>query len=234
MNFLEIIFGDSCYLSMQNSKLNKNVLKFGIPFNIADLSKIDHNIVIIPEGLYNPDFGQTSECSIEEEVTYVRQSIKKGERIRIWTSHYDIYSYLMMVFLCYVAKEYDCELYVVYSEEYGKEILSPSYLNSEELESLAHFTHLLSKEEILQYALEWENLVKKNSEMRVLEDSKIKFVSFNYYDDIILEKLKRLGQVKEARLVGTLMGDIYLHDILFAFLIERLIQNGKIEIVEKK
>ena len=76
----------------------------------------------------------------------------------------------------------------------------------------------------------WEKLVKENSELRVIDNSIVKSVSMNYYDETILETLNKLGKVKMINLVATLIGKIYVCDSLTISLIERLIDENKIAI----
>ena len=101
-----------------------------------------------------------------------------------------------------------------------------------ELEELSRLEHKLTKNEIIKNSNMWEEIVKINSEMRVLESGIVKSVSINYYDNMILDELKELGQVKVSKLVAILMKEIYLIDSLYVYLIKRLIKNGKIRIVK--
>ena len=55
---------------------------------------------------------------------------------------------------------------------------------------------------------------------------------FDYYNDIILERLKSLEEVKISTLTASLMKDYYLQDLLLVYLISRLIDNNKIKIIE--
>ena len=128
----------------------------------------------------------------------------------------------------------ECDLYVTYSDEYSNSeyYISPSLMNSKELENLVKLEHKLSKDDILKFSNTWEELVRSNSEMRILENGIVKSVSINYYDSMILDKLKLLGSVKVSKLVAMLIQEIYLTDILYVYLIMKLIKNGKIKVVK--
>lgn len=137
-----------------------------------------------------------------------------------------------MLYICNIAKRQDCVLYVTYSDEYGKDYISSSLMSPIELEELSKLEHKLTKDEIIKYSNMWEEIVKINSEMRVLENGTVKSVSINYYDNVILDKLKELGQVKISKLVAMLMKEIYLTDNLYVYFIKKLIKNDNIRIVK--
>ena len=138
-----------------------------------------------------------------------------------------------MLYVCKLVQKNNYELYVIYSDEYSKDYISPSMVDSDNFVNLSQIEHKLSNNEINNFANEWIKIVRDNSEMRVLENGKIKSVSINYYDNLILEKLKLLGQVKVAKLVALLMSEVYLADSLYVYLINRLIKNNKIKIVNE-
>lgn len=69
--------------------------------------------------------------------------------------------------------------------------------------------------------------------MRIIENNKVKSVTYDYYNDIILNKLNELGEVKMVSLVGRLMSNIHLYDTVFTYLIYRLIKEEKIIVTSK-
>lgn len=230
MEILEVVFGNSCYMSMKKSSLQNNeILLFNLLLNVGDLSKIDENQIVIPKYLCN----ERNNYSFKKEVAIINKSIKEKKKIRIWTSHYDVYSYLIMLYVCKLVQKNNYELYVIYSDEYNKDYISPSMVDSDNFANLSQIEHKLSDNEMNNFANEWIKIVRDNSEMRVLENGKIKSVSINYYDNLILEKLKLLGQVKVAKLVALLMSEVYLADSLYVYLINRIIKNNKIKIVNE-
>ena len=224
MQTLEIVFGNSCYMSMKKSSLkSNNILLFNLLLNVGDISKIEENKINIPKELYN----EKGNYLCKKEISMINNAIIEKEKIRIWTSNYNIYSYLIMLYICNIAKKQDCVLYVTYSDEYGTDYISPSLMSSIELEKLSRLEHKLTKDEIIKYSNMWEEIIKINSEMRVLENGTVKSVSINYYDNVILDKLKELGQVKISKLVAMLMKEIYLTDNLYVYFIKKLIKNDK-------
>lgn len=228
MNTLEIVFGYSCEWSMRQGCFD-NILMFNTLFNIGSLKKVaEYEIEPPPEICY-----EEKNYLFEQEVKVLKEAIKNKAKIRIWTSHYDSYSYLVFLYVCSIIKDNDSDIYVVYSEEYNKECLSPSMMRSNELEEAATLEHKLTKEDILKYTNEWEKIVAINSPMRVMENSIVKSVPLDYYDFNILEELKKLGEVRMARLVANLMSKIRLGDGEFVYLINRLIKMNKITIVKE-
>ncbi len=207
---LEIVFGDTCSNIMKKSSLNKNtILTFNLCLNVGDISRIDDNILNI-----------------------IVNNIAENNKIRVWTSKKDIYSYLLMLYISNIMGIYNYDLYVTYSDEYNIDYISPRVMNEKELENLEKIEHKLSKNELMNNAKEWRILVKENSELRVIDNGIVNSVSISYYDEIILETLNELGKVKMINLVATLIGKIYVCDSLIISLIERLIDENKI-VIEK-
>lgn len=207
---LEIVFGDTCSNIMKKSSMNKNtILTFNLRLNVGDISRIDDNILNI-----------------------IVNNIDRNNKIRVWTSKKDIYSYLLMLYISNIIEVYNYDFYVTYSDEYNIDYISPRVMNEKELENLEKIEHKLSKNELMNNAKEWRILVKENSELRVIDNGIVKSVSMSYYDEIILETLNELGKVKMINLVATLIGKIYVCDSLIVSLIERLIDENKI-VIEK-
>ncbi len=92
------------------------------------------------------------------------------------------------------------------------------------------FEHKLTKQEITNNAQRWEKLLNKNSDLRIIKDGCIESVTIDYYDSFILDTLRKMGKSKISQLVGKLMGYINLQDTMYVYLINRLIESGKIKI----
>lgn len=230
MNTLDIVFGNSCYQTIKNSKINNEVLMINALFNIADLSNIENFEITIPQELYF----EKSNIYFKDEYDIIISNIKKGNKIRVWTSKNDIYSYLIMLYTCSIINKNNYELYVLYSEDYIEDYPSPSVMREYELEKLSRLEHKLTKDEIKNFADTWGKIVSENAELRIIEKGKIKSVHLDYYDSYILETLQNIGKVKISKLVGNLMKNIYLNDKTYTFLINRLIKDNKIKITLDK
>jgi len=230
MKTTEIIFGASTFWSMNESKmLSKNtIIEFDTVFSVCDLSSVDNYEMIPPEEIFNKNINY----SFKNEINILNNSLEKGHKIRVWTSHYEVNSYLLFLFICNYLVNKECNIYVVYSDEYNSEFYSPSVLKSNELESLSKLEHKLSRDEIRKYSEEWLEIKDINSEMRVLENRKIKSVSFDYYNDIIVNNIGKYEEIRELEIVVLLMQDYYLSDNISVFLIGKLIEKGQIEVVK--
>lgn len=231
MEKTNVIFGASIFMSMKGSNLlNKNIIEFFSVFEGAftfmDLSNIDNYEVEVPKELYSK-----MNYSFKDKIDKLNEAVNNNEDIRIWTSHLDVNSYLFFLYLCDYLKDKECNLYVVYSDEYNKYSYSPACLKSNELEELAKLEHKLSKEEIDKFSKEWIRIKNSKADMRILENKEVKLVSFNYFNDTILDLLKQLGEVKVSKLVALFMKDYCLDAFVVAYLINRLIESYKIKVV---
>lgn len=239
-NITEIVYGDSlCHTIKQCDFVENNkIIKFDKFLSFADLSNIDNNIIKLSEDFCNFVYLEiyhkfnTIE-SLENLNKELDDAVKNSSKIRIWTTHKETESYLTFIYVCNYLFNINCNLYVMFSDEYDIKCYSPACMRENELEKLTKLEHKLSKEEIFEYAIEWKKIVKDNSDMRIIENSKIKSVSFDYYNEVILNKLFQLGEVKSVTLTATLMNDYHLSDIFFSYLINRLIKLKKIKIVKK-
>ena len=226
METFEIVFGHSCYCTMKKSNLNNDILIFNTIFNVGDLSNIKNYKIKIPDELYFEE----KNANFKNEYNIIVDNIKSKNKIRVWTGRKDIYSYLIMLYVCSIIKKYNYELYVLYCDEYNKDYPSPRVMDEKELESLTRLEHKLTNKEIEENVKTWNELINKNSDLRIINNDGVKSVSFDFYDDYILKKLKSIGKIKISKLVGIIMQDIYLIDNMIIYLINRLIKSKKIKI----
>lgn len=230
MNKLNIISGLSTYHTMKECDyLKDNILMFDIPFSLIDLSTTKEMEVILPKDIYHKEI----KYSFKESIDKLNSYIQNNKDIRIWTSHYEINSYLLMMYICNYLHDKDCNIYVVFSDEYNKDCYSPACMNAHELNKLKDLEHKLNKNEINSYSSKWLDIVNENSDIRLLEDNNVKSVSYDYLNDYILIKLKKLGSTKISKLTIEIMKDYHLIDLLVFYLIRRLINENKIIIVTK-
>ena len=226
---LEIIFSGSLFISLNELKNEENIVLIKAQFNLADLTSIHDDILIVPK-----KFPQNKESNnISKEKRLIKTAIDSGRKIRIWTSHTDIYSYLGLLYVCSLIGDEQCELYVTFSDELNSKFHFPGCLMTKELEQLEQLEHRLTKEEIKNYSLLWENVVKNNSQMRVIKDGKILNVNYDYYDSKIMETLQIIGKCRKIDLIVGLEKNIYVNDSLLIVLIDELINARKISIIEK-
>ena len=157
--------------------------------------------------------------------------VKKAHILRIWSSKKDSNEYLMLLYLCSILPD-DKDIYVTFADL--ENFISIGYLNGKEIEKIAKKEHKLTKEEKENYKKEWEMLVDENGDIRFFENEKIKSTNFNYLDKPILELLNETKAISCIEFVAELMVNYFLDttgDYEYKYLLERLIKQGKIEVV---
>lgn len=235
----EIIYGDSlCHTLKQCNFVGNKIIKFDKFLSFADLSNIDKNIIKLNEDFCNfiyPEINHKFDVieSMENLNKELDDAIKRNNNIRIWSTHKESESYLTFIYVCNYLINSNCNIYVMFSDEYDNECYSPACMNELKLKELTKLEHKLSKEEIFKYAIEWKKVVEDNSNMRVMENNKVKSVSLDYYDDIILNKLSEFKEIKTVSLTANLMRDYHMSDIFITYLIDRLIKSNKIKIIKE-
>ena len=126
-NITEVVFGDSLSHEIKMSKFSKNntIIKFEPLFSICDLSNIDKYILTLNDeycDLTSSEIYDVSNTySLKNIIKDIEESIKKKNKIRIWTTHKQIDSYLMFLYVCNYFSNTDSELYVLFSDEFDKE-----------------------------------------------------------------------------------------------------------------
>ena len=236
---IEIIYGDSLHHTIKQCNfIGDKIIKFDMFLSFADLSDIDKNIIKLNKDFCDfiyPEINHKFEVveSMEKLNKELDNAAKNNSKIRIWSTHQENESYLTFIYVCNYLFNCNCDICVTFSDEYDKECYSPSCMNEPELKELIKLEHKLSKEEIFDYAIEWKKIVADNSEMRVMEDNKVKSVSLDYYNDVILNRLSELGEVKSVSLSANLMKDYHMSDLFISYLINRLIKSNKIKIIEE-
>jgi len=225
---VEIVLRGSDSLTLENAKLNNQIIDFNVEFAISNLSKINEYSIILPKLIYNEEIMLNfSECIKELE-----KYIDEGYNIRIWTSHYDINSYILLLYICNYLKDKLDNIKVIYSDDYDKNMYSIGYMKTEEIKNLLSFEHTLLKEDIRKLSKEWEKIKEKNSELRIIEKGKVKSVAYDYFDNEI-SKIINKEQTSIISLASRLTNKYYLSETIFIFLIKRLIDINKIRIIKQ-
>lgn len=226
----EIVFGNSLYFTMKNSKLKENeIILFNTIFSIGDLKDIDKFKIYVPKDIIE----SMQVYDFSKEIKKLNNAVKNGNKIRIWCSRQDSDSYILLAYICNYLKDKNSDLYVVYSDDYDSSCMSPACLKEVELENASSYEEKLNNENILELSNEWNCIKNSSADIRIIENNKVKLVSYDYFDDIIINKLKKLGAVKQVTLVAHLLSNYHLIDLIFVYLINRLIENNKIIIIEK-
>lgn len=181
------------------------------------------------------------ECCYDSNYSYIESlnelldNVNSDIKIRIWSSKKDADDYMLLLFLCNFLKDKTNKISVIFSSDY-KGIWSINALDYKEIESLLNYESSLSEEEIQLLSNHWENLVKINSELRVLDKGKVKNKKYADYYDNILNILREEGSYTIANLIADCMIKRVINnagDWIYLFLIDQLIELNKIKIVEK-
>ena len=91
-----IINGHSLDLTMNESKTLNNIIEFNAYFSVADFTNIEKKKVILPKEIYM----QMYKYNFSEKIEQLDKAINNNEKIRIWTSHFDVDSYLLFLYIC--------------------------------------------------------------------------------------------------------------------------------------
>lgn len=172
-----------------------------------------------------------------DAINELLNNIDIDTNIRIWSSKGDDDDYLLLLFICNLLKGKCNNISVIFSTDYNEYAWSINAIDYKEIEPMLKYEKKLTIEDIEKYSIEWNRQVEFNSELRVLENGKIINKKFSDYDDIILDRLNNMGKCKIANLIADMMINRVINDsgdLLYLYLIDRLIEQNKIRIVERK
>ena len=181
-------------------------------------------------------FYQDDNYDYTELLNEISNNITNDTIIRIWSSKNNDDEYMLLLFLCNFLKDKTNKINVVFANDYNEYLCSINALDYRKIESILKYEKTLSKDEIKAYAKEWNNLVKINSELRVLENGEVKNKKYSDYYDTILNIFKGITPCKISILIAECMGKEILNDasdLVYLTLIDQLIDLNKIKIVEK-
>lgn len=174
----------------------------------------------------------------EKELHRLLHFLEEGEPIRIWYSEAP-YSLCGFYHLCSILWHYENEVCVVKLPEYRVHtdtIIIPQGWGDVAADEFAGYLpheHLLSHNEQRRFAHLWKELQTDNNPLRAVINGRLCGVPESFYDFLIWKHLTT-DPVKEARLIGNLLGTYQLGigDTWYAKRIDAFIAEGKIEIIE--
>ena len=224
---LEIVFGNSCAHTMQNSDLREHdILMFNALFGVGDLSQIDKQIIGLPAELrLAPAYEQ-----VAAETKIIIEHLQQSQPLRVWAGHQHLDSYLLLLYVASLVQKHGGALSVVFCDEIDPIYQTPGMLRETAMVAAAQTAHQLAPAEIASLAATWDRLVQENGALRIIENGVVKSVSLAYYDRLILDTLQGLNRVRLSRLVANLMAKVYLQDVVWVYLINRLIATQQIKI----
>ena len=229
-----VIFGDSLYHEVSNSDYfkNYNIIMVNKLFSVGKLSREG---IVYTQGfldLINSEIGYDLENFDFYELDSQLDNINRN--VDILTTKSQVDSFLMFLYVVSYFKEKNVQIKVYFSDEGAGNYYSPSCMNSDEIIKLMDNGHILTDEEKEQMCQEWQVIISSASDMRVIDNGKVVCTGYEYYDSFILERLKTLGEVSVGEFGANIMRDVHVYDTVVTFFINRLIDRGKIKVVDRK
>ncbi len=223
---IEIV--DSFSISFLLEKNGNNNIKFCFPFSldIGKLNKIEEfDRSELKEYLkldLNYDF--------KDLFNKLSEYVSKSNKIRVWSSIYDTEEYLLLLFICHHFK--DKNISVIFSNEI-RDANRINCLDKDEIKEIYNKEHILSDLEKEKYNKEWIKIINSNKELRFMNNGVVQSVDINYFDNVILERLNKLGKVEKRKLIMDLISNPIVDkcqyaDFILEYLIDNLIKKGLI------
>ena len=169
--------------------------------------------------------------------------------VRIWFSSIDSEDYNFFTFMVYLINKINKDIKIniidvgtIKPIEKIVPTWSISCYDTEEIKELLQFTRVLTQEEISDISDEWKRLEKENADLRIIENKKLKSVSYDFLDKRILEELSKNKETDEIKLISDMMcrerndndvGGIF-GCLIIEYRIKELIKQNKIKIVREK
>lgn len=224
-NIVDILFGSSATYTFKKSNINNLVIELDILFSVADLSNIDNFKVTYPHNLFE-DYDFSNEMNKLNDIV-------KDNQVRIWCSKHDSDSYIMMCYLCDYLKDKTSNIYLVYSEDYNKNYNTPAIISENEFVSAIELAHKLTNKEILSLADNYNSIKDSKNKLRLMKNGNIIIEDYDYFDDIITDILKD-KKMRISSIVAKLLSNYdHMSDIIYCYIVQRLIEENVIEIVEE-
>ena len=213
---VEVILDGSPSLSLEGSKFN-NIVKFRVDFSVSDLSKIDEYVVSLPSKIYKEEII----LDFKDQIDVLNKYLEDGYKVRIWSSHYDVNSYLLLLYMCNYLKDKVNDIIVLYSDDYKFECYSPGAMTSSEMEQLTNYEHVLSKEDIFSFSQEWNNIKRDNADVRIIDNFRIKSVNYDYFN----EEINNILSSNKNEISSILSNKYHLNETIFIYLIDEFMSK---------
>ena len=165
--------------------------------------------------------------------------LKNGESIRIWYSD-SPYSLCGLYYLCHILRNYSNDIFVVKLPEFVQADISTitKYCNwgevsAEEFSRFLVYMKKMTLSEVRMFGDQWTELAEDNSPLRAVINGNLIGVPEDFYDFLIRKRLS-INPVKEARVIGDLLGyyPLGIGDWWYAKRIELMIKAGSVRVVE--
>lgn len=200
-----------------------NVMTFCCFLSYGDIKDIEKQKIKTLNNIVIPINSQLSKLNTINE-----------NKIRIWYSSLDNEDMCSLYFLVSYFCNKNIEIYIcdIATEE---KFSFSSYLSSE-IKELSKNTILLNNKEKMKYKEKWENLVKENDDLRILNKGTLMSFSFDYLDSKILDIIKNNKNIEYFELIGKCISEkicgFYI-DLIFMTRVDELISKGLVKVIEK-
>lgn len=158
----------------------------------------------------------------------------KEKQIRIWYSSLDNEDVCSLYFLISYFCNKNIEIFIC--DIANEDCFSFSSYTSSEIKELSKNTILLDSNEKINYKRIWDDLVKENNDLRILNYGKLMSFSFDYLDSMIINFIKIEKKIEYLELVGKCISEklcgFYI-DLIFMERIDELISKGIIKVINK-
>lgn len=216
---IEIV--DSFSISFLLEQSGNDNIKFCFPFSL-DIGKL--------KGIDNFDRSELKEYikldlnySFKDIFDELSKYLNEANKIRVWSSIYDAEEYCLLLFICHHFK--DKNISVIFSNEL-RDVNRVNCLDKDEIKEISSKEHILKDYEKDKYDKEWISILNSNKELRFMKNGVVQLVDINYFDNDILERLKKLGKVEKRKLIMDLISNPIVYKCQYAdFIIEYLINN---------
>ena len=254
-----IVFGDSptgsLKIALKKLGLNQkeNIINFSDLFSIGPIWNLHDS-----QGITNRYDWLRTHINIDDEVllNYEEHFNRTIFDIKQTPSHHPIiiwagdnaHEQTGLRFVLYLLKEKTNDIFIINTNEAYKTHLNSreidftplhmGELSSEQLKQIyenKENIHALTQTERKTYVQQWEQLCSDKEVLRIWEGKKIVSVPENFYDQYIINTVKKLHQkkkhndfIKSARIIGEVMGHLnqYIGDQFIEYRVIRLIVDG--------
>lgn len=238
---LEIVNGMSEYGVLKRSKLfkNENIIEMALLLNVGQIKNLEN---------LETKVTCNETINVKEKIDKLRENLKRHNTVRIWFSSIDSEDYNFFLFIVYLINKINKDIKIniinvgtITQTENLRNVprWSLGCFSPDEIKELLQFERTLKKEEIHYLLKKWMKLESENSDLRIIDNKKLKSVNYGFLDKTILEELFKYEEVDEIKLIVDLMiREIEKHDvggingeIIFRYRINELIKQNKIKIV---
>lgn len=239
---LEIVDGLTEQYVLRKIKLfeSENIIDMALLLNVGHINNLEN---------IEKKITCDETINVKEKIEKLKEKLKQHNNVRIWFSSIDSEDYNFFHFIVYLINKINKNIKIniidVGTIKPIRKIVptwSVSCYDTEEIKELLQFTRVLTQEEISNISDEWKMLEQENSDLRIIENKKLKSVSYDFLDKRILEELSKNKEMDEIKLVSDMMcrernnndvGGIY-GCLIIKYRIKELIKQNKIKIVRER